>query len=338
MGGRSGRWTPLVALALAAFVALGTAVARRVGPSHDAVAAASAPITAPGRPPARTATAPLALPARPRVIVFAPHPDDETIAVGGLLARLARTRTPLRVVFMTNGDGYPRAVETDFGVARPTDSDYVAFGELRQREARAALAHLGVARRDVRFLGFPDGGLAELWRLHWLPSHPYTSPYTGESSPPEPEGIGYDGQDLKSVVMRILRDFRPNVVVMPHPYDRHLDHAYTAYFVTEALAELEAAHVLPARPTALTYIVHHPWWPATQPANRERLRPLDAIPDSAWVERDVTAAELEAKRAALAEYESQLEVMGGFLRSFLAKNELFATVDRTVLDRIASIH
>jgi LmbE family N-acetylglucosaminyl deacetylase len=239
---------------------------------------------------------------------------------------------------MTNGDGYPRAVETDFGVARPTDSDYVAFGELRQREARAALAHLGVARRDVRFLGFPDGGLAELWRLHWLPSHPYTSPYTGESSPPEPEGIGYDGQDLKSVVMRVLRDFRPNVVVMPHPYDVHLDHAHTAYFVTEALTDLDAAHALPMRPAVLTYLVHHPWWPATQPANAERLRPLDALPDTAWVESELSAADLDAKRAALAEYDSQLEVMGGFLRSFVAKNELFATVDRTVLDRIASIH
>src|SRR5262249_20266618 len=45
-----------------------------------------------------------------RVVVFAPHPDDETIAVGGLLHRLATAHAAVQVVFVTNGDGYPDAV------------------------------------------------------------------------------------------------------------------------------------------------------------------------------------------------------------------------------------
>jgi len=141
MGGMAKRWAPLVGLAVMVAVALGASLARRIGPSHDAAAAAAAPAgSRPARSPA-VRTSPLALPARPRVIVFSPHPDDETIGVGGLLARLARAQVPLRVVFMTNGDGYPRAVETDLDVKRPTDADYIAFGELRQREARNAVAH-----------------------------------------------------------------------------------------------------------------------------------------------------------------------------------------------------
>ncbi len=213
MGGR-GRALAAVAL-LAAVSAVGglrwLAPAPRVGTPPEPPGSAE-----PARP--ASSVAPLALPAHARVVVFAPHPDDETVGVGGLLFRLAHGHTPLRVVFVTNGDGYRRALEQDFAVERPTDADYVALGELRQREALAALAHLGVARRDVRFLGFPDGGLAELWRAHWLRTHPYTSPYTKESSPPDAEGVGYDGQDLTSIVSGILRDFGPTVIVMPHPY------------------------------------------------------------------------------------------------------------------------
>jgi len=281
---------------------------------------------------------PLALPARPRVVVFAPHPDDETIAVGGLLFRLALARVPLRVVFVTNGDGYRRALEQDFAVERPTDADYVALGELRQREALAALAHLGVPRRSVRFLGFPDGGLAELWRAHWLRTHPYTSPYTKESSPPDAEGVGYDGQDLTSVVSGILRDFAPTVVVVPHPYDTHLDHAHTTYIVTEALSDLAASGVLAPAPIVLTYLVHYPRWPALRGPSFDRELPLGEVPDTGWRETELAPAELAAKRAALEEYRSQLGVMNGFLRRFLCRNELFATIDPHVLLRIAAVH
>jgi len=329
---RGGHRRGLVAVAVLA--ALGAAAGlRRLAPALRA-GASPAPLgsAAAARPAA------LALPAHPRVVVFAPHPDDETVGLGGLLFRLAQAHAPLRVVFVTNGDGYRRALEQDFDVERPTDTDYVALGELRQREALAALAHLGVARRDVRFLGFPDGGLAELWRAHWLRTHPYTSPYTKESSPPDGEGVGYDGQDLTSVVSGILRAFGPTVVVMPHPYDTHLDHAHTSYFVTEALSELEASGVLAPAPTVLTYLVHYPRWPALRGPSFDRELPLGELPDTRWSESELAPAELAAKRAALEEYRSQLGVMRGFLHHFLCHNELFATVDPSVLTRIASVH
>jgi len=310
---------------------------RWLAPAPRAGASSPPPGSAASARPA-AAAAPLALPAHPRVVVFAPHPDDETVGLGGLLFRLARAHVPLRVVFVTNGDGYRRALEQDFDVERPTDADYVALGELRQREALAALGHLGVARRDVRFLGFPDGGLAELWRAHWLRTHPYTSPYTKESSPPDAEGVGYDGQDLTSVVSGILRDFGPTLVVMPHPYDTHLDHAHASYFVTEALSELEASGVLAPVPTVLTYLVHYPRWPALRGPGFDRELPLAELPDTRWSESELAPAELAAKRAALEEYRSQLGVMNGFLHHFLCRNELFATVDPRVLVRIAAVH
>ncbi len=302
--------------------------------------ASIAPPTPVAPPRAAPIVSPLALPAEPRVLVFSPHPDDETLAVGGLIYRLVHRRVPVRVVFVTNGDGYPEAVEEDFSVRTPTDADYLAYGELRQREAIAATRHLGLRKRDVAFLGFPDGGLAELWRAHW--SQPYTSPYTKEDSPPYPDAVnldvGYDGRDLTSVISRVLREFRPSVVIMPHPYDRHLDHAYTSYFVTEALDALQTKGVLPADVRVLTYLVHYPSWPAVRGPLFDRFLAVGTLADTAWSETEISPAELDAKRAALAEYKSQLEVMNGFLHRFMCRNELYATIDRQILARIASVH
>ena len=326
------RWGFLVGLAVLAAVSAGV-VLRKAAPS--AAVPDARPIPAPRRP---VAIRPLGLPTHPRVVLFAPHPDDETLGAGGLLYRLARAGAAVQVVFVTNGDGYPHAVQEDLGVKHPTDADYIAFGELRQREALAALAHLGVGRRSVRFLGFPDDGLAQLWRTHWLASHPYTSPYTKENKPPDADTVGYDGEDLTSVIRRVLVEFRPSVVVMPHPYDTHLDHAHASYFVTEALSELQASGALVHDVAVLTYLVHYPSWPVTPGPAFDRAVPLRDLPDTVWTEAELTPRELDAKRAALDEYRSQLGVMNGFLRNFLCRNELFATVDSDVLNRIASVH
>jgi LmbE family N-acetylglucosaminyl deacetylase len=295
--------------------------------------------TAPPRP---QRIAPLVLPPQPRVLVFAPHPDDETIALGGFLSRLARMHTPLRVVFVTSGDGFPEAVQEDMDVARPTHDDYRRFGRRRQREATAALARLGVAARHTRFLGFPDGGIAELWQRHWLPAHPYVSPYTKDDDPPYPDSVSpdlrYAGRNLTTVMMKLLREFQPTVVVMPHPYDTHADHQHTSFFVTEAMSELKASGGLPREVRTLTYLVHYPAWPAAARPGFDRLVPLREIQDTTWVETPLVPVEIAAKRAALAEYRTQLSVMGGYLRQFVARNEVFGTVDPGLLARIASIH
>ncbi len=283
----------------------------------------------------------LRVPPRARVLVFAPHPDDETLAVGGLTHRLTKSGVPVRIVFITNGDGYPHAVMEDLGTAHPTRADYVAFGALRQREAIAAVRKLGLGGSNVRFLGFPDGGLTELWRTHW--ALPYVSPYTGRNRSPYADTadphVEYEGRDLTAVMARLLADFRPTLVIMPHPSDTHPDHASASWFVTEAVQRVQAERRLPFDVQMLTYLVHYPSWPRlTGPAEDRRLVPLGTLPGTAWSEADLTPEELAAKRAALGEYKSQLEVMRGFLRSFAGENELLAAVDPQVLARIAAVH
>ena len=282
----------------------------------------------------------LRLPAAARVVVFAPHPDDETIAVGGLLHRMVDAHAAVQVVFVTNGDGYPDALRETLH-RPPRQADYLAYGRLRQHEAQAAARRLGVPRSAVDFLGFPDGGLDTLWQAHWARTRPYTSPYTATDMPPygdvvDPE-LEYDGQDLTAAILQILEDVRPTVVILPHPDDVHPDHAATARFVVEAVDRLQTRHVLSQDVEMLAYLVHDPAWPP-RVEETPTLPPPARIHDTHWVALPLSQAEQAAKKAALHEYGSQLAVMPDLLKRFLRPNELFGRVDPSVLARIAASH
>ena len=98
------------------------------------------------------------VPAGARAVVVAPHPDDEVLAVGGLLAQLARLahgRPPVRVIAVTDGTA-----------SHPGSGEWSVERLVRERpgESRAALRRLGLAIEPVR-LGLPDGGLQPLAAL-----------------------------------------------------------------------------------------------------------------------------------------------------------------------------
>lgn len=81
-----------------------------------------------------------------RLLVLAPHPDDEVIACGGLMALHAREGRAVRVVTATDGT---KAT----GVA----GDLTDYRDRREQESRRGLGRIGVS--DVHFLRFPDRGL-----------------------------------------------------------------------------------------------------------------------------------------------------------------------------------
>ena len=82
--------------------------------------------------------------------VIAPHPDDESIGCGGLIAQLRRLGQPVSVVLLSDGSmSHPRST-------RWPKSARVA---LRLAEFRAALLALGVDPDNGRALGWADGAL-----------------------------------------------------------------------------------------------------------------------------------------------------------------------------------
>jgi LmbE family N-acetylglucosaminyl deacetylase len=90
-----------------------------------------------------------------RAVVVAPHPDDEVLCVGGLLAQLAREGRAVRVIAVTDGTA-----------SHGGSSEWPVERLMRERplESRLALRQLGIETEPVR-LGLPDGGLEGLREL-----------------------------------------------------------------------------------------------------------------------------------------------------------------------------
>ncbi|MBI3785682.1 MAG: PIG-L family deacetylase [Deltaproteobacteria bacterium] len=284
------------------------------------------------------ATSELVIPPDLRLIVFAPHPDDETIAAAGLIQRVRESGGEVRVVYMTNGDGYVDAVRHSVHRDKTSSADFLAYGQRRHDEALRALGSFRLGSDDAVFLGFPDDGIDDLWAGHWSDSNPYTSPYTRFDRPPYKDSwirnVEYAGTDLKGAITRVVDDFQPNWVVVPDPRDRHPDHCTTAVFVLDVL---QRAQHIPARAPVrvLAYLVHYPDYPAsanwakqisgagvggTSAASRE----LSGTP---WLRLPLSSSQQATKGDALNAYASQLEVMRPFLRQFLRSYELFTELD-----------
>jgi LmbE family N-acetylglucosaminyl deacetylase len=86
---------------------------------------------------------------RATAMVIAPHPDDETLGCGGLIARKARAGVQVTIVVLTDGgSSHTRWMERSRLVAT------------RREELVRAVGELGVSCGDVRFLDVPDQTLA----------------------------------------------------------------------------------------------------------------------------------------------------------------------------------
>lgn len=93
------------------------------------------------------------IPQPARVIVIAPHPDDEVLACGGLLAALAERGTAVTLVSVTDGEGS----HPDSPLWPPE-----ILGSMRRQESRSAMQLLGfpLDQLDWQYLGLPDGSVA----------------------------------------------------------------------------------------------------------------------------------------------------------------------------------
>jgi LmbE family N-acetylglucosaminyl deacetylase len=86
-----------------------------------------------------------------RLVVVAPHPDDEVLGVGGTMALAVAAGVQVQVVAVTDGGAsHP-------GSPTLSPDELVA---LRPGESEAALAQLGVVRAPLR-LRLPDGAVAQ---------------------------------------------------------------------------------------------------------------------------------------------------------------------------------
>ena len=280
-----------------------------------------------------------------RILVFSPHPDDETLGAAGLIRQAKMRGDDVRVVFLTNGDGFGISAAREFHEITVPPKDFVRYAYLRQDESRKALGVLGVPPADIHFLGYPDRGLMPMWIDHWNPDSPVESAYTRVSNSPYDDSptphAPYCGASLLADIRAQMEAEQPTDVYITHPNDDHPDHAAGSVFVRTALHELKAEGIPWAQTAQLHYfIVHRGDWPVPQGLNEEApLVPPSQLArlDTDWSSLPLSHRDVQRKYAAIKRYQSQVDSAGRFLYSFARRNELFGTLGDNVAPALAVV-
>lgn len=285
----------------------------------------------------RAAAAPpgLVFSATDRVLVLAPHPDDESLGCGGVLHDAVAAGVPAHVAFLTNGD----ANELSFLVWQKhpvvTRGGALTMGRLRGQEAVRAATALGLPADAVTLLGYPDAGTMPMWTDGWGAAPPHRSLITRVSAVPYETalrpGAAYKPAEVIRDLQTVLRRVRPTRVFVSHPADAHSDHRAWYVYARAALWETPE---LPA-PTIHPFLIHHAHWPTE--AINPPATPLEPPPllgsEIAWMRRPLTAGAQEAKRRALEAHATQMAYSKRFMLGFVRANELYGDFSPAALRR-----
>ncbi len=262
-----------------------------------------------------------------RLLLLAPHPDDETLAAGGLIQEALALDVPVRVCFFTMGDN--NEIASLFTRRHPVLMPGTArsAGLRRQNESLAAATQLGLSTDDVVFLGYPDSGTLDVWNHHWRAVPPYRSPLTRANVVPYDNaltpGSAYAGEDILDDLEEVLRDFRPTHVLLPHPADHNVDHRALNLFARVALWNLEIDDLAPQ---ILVYPVHFAQWPAPSRYQPTRAAEPPAFLESGadWLEYVLAPFQVSNKLAVLRRHHSQFLNASAYFQPFIRKSEVFA--------------
>lgn len=136
-------------------------------------------------------------------LIVAPHPDDESLGCGGLIALMRRAGKRVDVVFVSDG-----------GASHPESAENIP--KIRRTEALAALAHLDVPADRAHFLNLPDSHVP----------HPHDDRF----------------EPAAQRIANLLENIQPQTLFTPWRRDKHHDHIATTALVNRALelADLDA--------------------------------------------------------------------------------------------------
>ena len=265
-----------------------------------------------------------------RILIFAPHPDDEILACGGTIQKALAQKQTVKVVFITCGDSFGNDYEMTH-TTKDTPKD-VDLGYLRQKEALQATEILGLAKENIIFLGYPDQGLEKMWWIYQTCDLSYRSPYTKTDKSPYLSGYtlsaSYCGDQVIHDIQDILETYKPQTIYLPHASDHHPDHRATYNFVKESLQRLRQKGSSWAENTkTYLYLVHFgrmKWPPLWGYAPHLRLYPPSQLMSTRqWTGFELSQTEIYNKKQALDQYRSQQEIRESLL-AFVKINEVYA--------------
>lgn len=267
-----------------------------------------------------------------RVLVLAPHIDDEVIGASGVIQQVLSAGAQLKVVYMTNGDNNIGSVVTEDKNLKTTPDKFVALGEQRMQEGKDAMKALGVPESDLVFLGYPDKGLIPMLSGNYFA--PYTSvgtrfnynPYQGTLRQKQ----AYTGANVVTDLQEIINKGKPTMVFVTHPRDQHPDHSATYQYLQKSLVEFEK------KPQIYAFVVHYSFYPPRKGLQTNRFihPPKKLFTKEGWYSYDLVDDQENKKLDAINQNLSQTQgvnftggTYGTFMRSFVKRNEIFELMD-----------
>lgn len=123
-----------------------------------------------------------------QVLIFSPHPDDETLGIAGFIHQSIVNGAKVTLVIVTDGNKH-------------------GLEDRRYSETRKAMAILGLPETNIIFLGYPDGKLKEQKNLDQVFSEIIQKYQPNYILVPHPADTNIDhritGQNLNQVIAEI---------------------------------------------------------------------------------------------------------------------------------------
>ncbi len=263
-----------------------------------------------------------------RILILAPHPDDETIACAGVIQEALSRGAKIKIAYLTNGEHNEFAFIVYEKRITLKKNEFIHLGEVRRKEAVKAMELLGIDEKDLVFLGYPDFGTFSILNRYWQMSRPFRSLLTRISNVPYKDslsfGAPYSGDSILKDLKEVILNYRPDKIFVSHPADVNVDHKSLYLFLQIALADLRDQ--IPY-PKVYPYLVHHSGWPLPRHYHPELdLNPPKSLLNSQinWLRFDLSPEQLSKKHEAALCYKSQTESSAFYLLAFVRKNELFS--------------
>lgn len=257
---------------------------------------------------------------RDRVLIVAPHIDDESISAAGYAIDAMERGADVYVVFLTAGDCNRISARLLHRTFEPTALNYLSVGRTRISEAYEAMELLGIPEDHLFVLGYPDRGLRAML------DHPFAVvtgrgtqatavPYDGAMSP----GSDYTLQNVIGDMKRVIEAVNPTTLIAPVAFDLHDDHAAAAEITDRAVDELEVA------PQRLGYLVHSAGGLVTKLVSTpsRALLPPSKMKSLSWGTYALSNRVQSLKTSVLMTYRSQRPYVFLLRNAFVRRNELF---------------